>query len=245
LHQAERELVGLDKPDYAARLRRAFRGAEAVLAVNPEIAALVEPYCRRVEVVPSGFDPTRFPAPEFNHSSSSNLTRFIFAGLVDEPMKGFSILFESCRQLWSQRQDFELTVTADRSPEWDAPFIRCIGWQTQTDLPSAIRAADVLVFPTIAQEALGRTAVEAMGCGKPVVASRLGGLSWVVEQDVTGLLVTPGDPGDLAMKMGQLMDDGPSASRMGRAGREKFERDFPWPVIVERHYRPLLQSLTR
>lgn len=245
LHQAERAIAGFDDDDYTARLHRAYRGAEAVLVVNPEIAEIVRPFCQRVEVIPSGFDPQRFPEPEFQQSTDRSAlpTRFIFAGLVDEPMKGFSTLFKACEQLWAIRQDFELMVTSHRHPDWDAPFIRWIGWQTQSELPSAISAADVLVFPTIAQEALGRTAVEAMGCGRPVIASRLGGLPWVVEDEVTGLIVTSGDAFDLAEKMTRCLDDANLRQQMGRAGREKFQRDFPWPVILERHYLPLFRHL--
>lgn len=245
LHQAERLLAGFLDEDYPDRLRRAYRGAEAVLAVNPTIADLVRPFCRRVEVVPSGFDPRRFPPPDFSQdfAAAARPTRFLFAGLVDEPMKGFAILHEACRRLWQERQDFELVVTSDPRADWDAPFIRWIGWQSQRDLPAVIRAADVLLFPTLAQEALGRTAVEGMGCGKPVIASRLGGLPWVVDEGITGVLVNAGDPSDLAVKMAELLDQPELRLRMGGAGREKFEREFPWPVILERHYRPLLKQL--
>ena len=245
LHQAERTLAGFYDEDYAERLHRAYRAAEAVLVVNPDIAEVVRPFCQRVEVIPSGFDPQRFPEPELKDSATESAApiRFLFAGLVDEAMKGFSGLFEACRQLWCGRQDFELLVTSDPRAEWDAPFVRWIGWQSQTELPNAIRGADVLVFPTIAQEALGRTAVEAMGCGKPVIASRLGGLPWVVEDETTGLIVTPGDPMDLAEKMTRLMDDRSLRQRMGRAGREKFEAEFLWNVILEKHYQPLFGKL--
>ena len=242
LHQAERELARFHDGNYPQRLRRAFRGAEAILVVNPEIAELVRPFARRVEVVPSGFDPLRFPVPVATPDMGKNKShiRLIFAGLVDEPMKGFSVLADACEQLWRLRQDFELAVTCDARADWNAPFIRWIGWQSQSELPNAIREADVLIFPTVAQEALGRTAVEAMGCGKPVIASRLGGLQWVVDDGVTGLLVTPGDPIDLAEKIGQLLDDPLQRQKLGEAGRAKFERDFPWNVILDRHYVPLL-----
>jgi glycosyltransferase involved in cell wall biosynthesis len=212
------------------------------MVVNPFIADLVRPYSQNVHVVPSGFDQQRFNDLP-NPGQGIAKTRFIFAGLVDEPMKGFSVLFEACRQLWSIRQDFELLVTSDRRPECDAPFIRWIGWQSQQDLPRAISAAEVLVFGTIAQEALGRTVVEAMGCGRPVIASRLGGLEWVVDDGVTGLLVDWGDPGSLCDAMCKLIESPEERLRLGRNGRQTFERDFTWPVIIERHYRPLIDAI--
>src|SRR5262249_30355865 len=56
----------------------------------------------------------------------------------------------------------------------------------------------------------------------------------------TGLLCEPGDSDDLAAKLATLLDDRGLRERMGRAGRVRFEEHYAWPVIVERHYRPLL-----
>jgi glycosyltransferase involved in cell wall biosynthesis len=244
LHHAERDLAEVDDPSYRRRLHATYVQASAVLVVNPFIADLVRPYSQNVHVVPSGFDQQRFNDLP-NSGQDTAKTRFIFAGLVDEPMKGFSVLFEACCRLWNTRQDFELTVTSDSRADWDAPFIRWIGWQSQLDLPRAISAAEVLVFGTIAQEALGRTVVEAMGCGRPVIASRLGGLEWVVDEGVTGLLVNWGDPSSLCDAMYKLVESPEERLRLGHNGRAKFEREFTWPVIIERHYRPLIDAIVR
>jgi hypothetical protein len=120
------------------------------------------------------------------------------------------------------------------------PFTRYVGWLSQEELPRQLRAADVLVMPTVAQEALGRTAVEAMAAGRPVVASRIGGLPATVLDGATGLLCEPGDPADLAAKIEALLDDDDLRERLGRAGRRRFEEHFAWDVIIERHYKPLL-----
>jgi predicted O-methyltransferase YrrM len=168
----------------------------------------------------------------------------LFAGLVDERMKGFHVLHEAYRRLWQKRRDFALVATADPPGAGDK-FTRYVGWQSQGDLPRLFRAADVLVFPTIAQEALGRTAVEAMAAGLPVVASRIGGLPFTVADGATGLLCEPGDPDDLARKLETLLDDPELRARMGQAGRRWFEEHYAWPVIVDRHYRPILTRRDR
>jgi glycosyltransferase involved in cell wall biosynthesis len=192
-------------------------------------------------VLPSGFDPDRFPwttyrdLPESNHRP---LTLF-FAGLTQEVMKGFHVLREACRHLWSERQDFRLRITADAEPNADA-FCEFVGWQSQADLPQQLRQADIVVCPTIAEEALGRTAVEAMGAWRPVVASRIGGLPFTVLDEATGLLCRPGDPVDLARQLGRLLDDATLRERFGTAGRRRFDEVYAWPVILERGYRPLL-----
>jgi glycosyltransferase involved in cell wall biosynthesis len=159
--------------------------------------------------------------------------------LVEELMKGFAVLHEACARLWRKRQDFELVATGEPPGQVDA-FTRYVGWQSQEDLPRHLRAADVLVMPTVAQEALGRTAVEAMAVGRPVIASRLGGLPFTVVDGLTGLLCSPGDPDDLARKIERLLDDPELRQRLGLAGRRRFEEHYAWDVIIERHYRPLL-----
>ena len=56
---------------------------------------------------------------EEEEGESSAQPRFLFAGLVQEPIKGFDILHEACRRLWQKRQDFELVATADPAGQFD------------------------------------------------------------------------------------------------------------------------------
>jgi glycosyltransferase involved in cell wall biosynthesis len=242
LHKAERALSGAGTPGYAERLRRAFREAEAVLVVNPLTETLVDPFAERVHVVTAGMDPDRFPWPwphEEPRDRSANITRLFFAGLVEEWMKGYHILQQACELVWRRRQDFELVATGEPAGRINA-FTRYVGWLDQDTLPRHLRAADVLVMPTIAQEGLGRTAVEAMAVGRPVVASRIGGLPATVLDGVTGLLCEPGSAEDLASKIETLLDDAALRERLGQAGRRRFEEHYRWDVIIQRHYVPLL-----
>lgn len=86
-------------------------------------------------------------------------------------------------------------------------------------------ACEIIVLPSLS-EGLPMVALEAMALGKPVVASRVGGLPEAVEDGVTGLLVEPGDPSALAAAIGALLDDPDRARKMGEAGRARVERDF-------------------
>lgn len=244
LHQAERALAGVGTPEYHERLLRSLREAEAVFVVNPLHEAMLSPYTEQVRVVTAGMDPARFPwpAPEEPGRHADGKLSLFFAGLIEEAMKGFHVLHEACTTLWKKRQDFELVATGDPPGQVDA-FTRLVGWQSQEELPRQLRACDVLVMPTIAQEALGRTAVEAMAAGKPVIASRLGGLPFTVLDGATGLLCEPGNAADLARKIETLLDDPALRQRLGQAGRQRFEGHYAWPVIIERHYRPVLDRL--
>jgi glycosyltransferase involved in cell wall biosynthesis len=241
LHRAERDLSGFGTPAYHELLLRALANAEAVLVVNPLHEVMLGPYARQVRVVTSGMDPARFPNPwPDDPASRPRSARVVFfAGLVQEMIKGFDVLHEACARLWKHRQDFELVATGEPAVRVDA-FTRFVGWQSQPDLPRHLRASDIVAVPTIAQDALGRTAAEAMAAGRPVVASRLGGLPFTVIDGATGLLCEPNDPEDLASKIAILLDDPDLRERMGSAGRRRFDEHYSWQVIIDRHYRPLL-----
>lgn len=242
LHRWERELAGFGTTTYDRALRWAIAKAEAVLVVNPLIEAMVAPFARQVHVVPSGFDPARFPWPwpeSPSGSHSKERTVILFAGLIQEWMKGYHVLEAGCRQLAEVRDDFEVWVTEDPIGQRNK-FTRAIGWQSQEDLPGVLHQSDIVVFPTVAEEALGRTAVEAMAAARPVVASRIGGLPWTIPDGGTGLLFEPGNPNDLAEKLDRLLGDVELRQRLGANGRKRFEAEYTWDVILNRHYFPLL-----
>ena len=244
LHQAERQLAGVGTEHYDLTLRRAFLRAQAVLVVNPVTEAIVSPHACRVRVITAGMDPARFPwtdAPGPPRGKIPPAKRLLFAGLESELIKGYAVLHEACRLLWSQRQDFELVLTSDPPGRVDE-YTQRIGWLSQAELPLALREADICVVPAVAQEALGRTAVEAGAAGRPVVASHIGGLPFTVKDGKTGLLFEPGNPEDLAAKLTMLLDDPGLRQRLGTAGRRRFEREYSWDIIIEKHYRPLLTA---
>jgi len=247
LHQADRRLSAVGTAEYGQLLRRSLREAAAVLTLNPEVAQRFRPWASRVEVVTWGMDPARFPWPR-NRPALPNLvphpgvTRILFAGLTDEPIKGFHTLHSACEMLRRHRKDFELVVTRDPPGRIDE-FTISVGWKSQAELPDVYAACDICTVPTIAQDGLSRTSVEAMATGLPVVGSRLGGLPWSITDGVTGMLCTAGDPETWARALERLIDDPGLRSAMGQAGRRVFEERFTWERVIDTQYRPLLSAL--
>lgn len=101
-------------------------------------------------------------------------------------------------------------------------------------LASYYRGAALFVLPSLF-EPFGMTALEAMACSTPVVASRLGGIRNVIESGVNGLLVDPSDVEELASAMIRLLNEPTLAERIGRAGRETVRERFSWEAIARRH----------
>jgi glycosyltransferase involved in cell wall biosynthesis len=240
LHRLDRHLSGVEHPGYEAVLRRSFRAAEGVLVLNPLLAESWRPYCRRVEVVTWGMDPARFPEP--SAPPPGDQVRLLFAGVEGEWIKGYGVLRRAGELLWSRRRDFEIVLTAEPSDAGSPPlpFERRVGWQSQSSLARWYRETDITVVPTIAPDGLSRTSVEAMASGRPVVASRIGGLPYSVAEGFTGLLFRPGDAADLALQLERLLDSPELRRRYGSAGREEFQRRFTWPRVIESQYIPLL-----
>jgi glycosyltransferase involved in cell wall biosynthesis len=102
-------------------------------------------------------------------------------------------------------------------------------------------AADVVVT-TPWYEPFGLTPLEAQACGVPVVGSAVGGITYTVQEGVTGHLVPPRDPQALAERLGELLSQPERRAQMGRAARERVEREFTWPVVAHRTAQ-LYQSL--
>ena len=92
---------------------------------------------------------------------------------------------------------------------------------------------DILAHPA-EHESFGRTAVEAMAAGLPVVGVRDGGIGEVVEHEVTGLLARPNDAHELAAHIARLADNPEERLQMGRAGRKRAEALYSLQAHADR-----------
>jgi glycosyltransferase involved in cell wall biosynthesis len=105
------------------------------------------------------------------------------------------------------------------------------GWRKGQELIDAYRDAELVLVPSL-YEPFGIVALEAMACGKPVVASSTGGLAEIIEHGVTGFLSPPGDHLALAQHMASLLLNPALASAMGKAARQRA-LSFSWERAAE------------
>ena len=106
----------------------------------------------------------------------------------------------------------------------------------RADARALLNDADLFVLPSHA-EALPLVILEAMWAGKPVVATRVGGVSELVDPGVNGLLVAPGDPNALAAAVEEVLTDMERWREAGKAGRRKAEEFFREEVMQRQYLR--------
>lgn len=94
-------------------------------------------------------------------------------------------------------------------------------------LPLYYTAANVCVVPSH-YEPFGLVAIEAMGCGTPVVASNVGGLKFTVVPEETGLLVPPQDDDAFAIAIGRILSDQPWAQKLEERASDRVRQTFSW-----------------
>ncbi len=165
---------------------------------------------------------------------------------LDEPIKGLSVLLEAMGRLIRQARfrDLRAVIVGDGPA---APMLRerseRLGLARQVvftgirrDLPDILAVPDVYVQPSLS-EGFGIAIVEAMAAGRPVVATRVGGIPEVVLDGKTGRLVPPGDAAMLATAIQELLQDRQRALEFGTAGRHRAMERFGIESMVEQHAR--------
>lgn len=101
------------------------------------------------------------------------------------------------------------------------------------DLPDLLPQMDLVVVPSVVQEAFGRVVIEAQACGVPVIASEVGGIVDIIEDTRTGLLVRPNQPQALADAILRLLKDRKLARQLARQARTHVEERFDLQRMID------------
>ena len=112
--------------------------------------------------------------------------------------------------------------------------VHITGYIPDEHLVATYRQAEMFVLPSLF-EPFGMTALEAMACGRPVVASRLGGIREVVTSGESGLLVDPANADEFSSAMIRLLNDEQLSWRIGKQGRHIVRERYCWEAIAARH----------
>ena len=111
---------------------------------------------------------------------------------------------------------------------------RIMGYVPDNRLVPLYQNAELFVLPSIF-EPFGMTALEAMACERPVVASKFGGIRNVIKSGKNGLLVDPSDSVEFANAMIKIINDKTLAEKLGSEGSDTIHRFYSWEAIAGRH----------
>jgi len=219
-------------PFYYEYAKKSLSKCHALITYNSLCGRLLSPYNNNVFVIPGGVSILEFRIQNSEFRIQNGGIKKIFvSGRLRDSRKGLDVLLEAAKKLREKRDDFKIFATID-SP-FSEDYIVSMGWVDHQKIVEIYQDMDICVIPSLWEEPFGMVATEAMACGKPVVASKAGGLRDSVEDGVTGFHFPPGDAETLAEKINILLDDPSLREKMGRAGRERAERLFDWERIVD------------
>ncbi len=241
--------------------RELLHTVDRVVAATPrDLQQMVDLYdapAERIVVIPPGVDTELFhPIPRWNAKEwigSYNQKTVLFVGRID-PVKGLDNWFRAMRRVVEIEPSLRDRMCVcliggdldeDEDPNSElarldrlkdelgiADVVTFLGGRAQSALPYYYSSADLVVMPS-RYESFGLAALEAMACGTPVVASDVGGLSFVVRDGETGCLVPEGDVESLAQCILNLLVNPALRARMSERAVE-VAQDYAWPVIANR-----------
>jgi D-inositol-3-phosphate glycosyltransferase len=233
--------------------RQSVAVADRIVAASADeqshLVNLYQANPRLVEIIPCGvntklFRPLDRPAARDQLGLSGSFT-LLFVGRMD-PLKGADILLAAAAQLAPRIPELRVVVVGgDAAPESEETRVRELacrlglegivrfeGAVPQGQLPFYYSAADLCVVPSY-YESFGLVAVEALACGTPVVASRVGGLPVVVKSGENGLLVAERSPEAFAASIGTLYEDRERLAALAATARRSVGH-LNWNAIARR-----------
>jgi glycosyltransferase involved in cell wall biosynthesis len=206
----------------------------------------------KISIVPIGIEEpvgvtTCFLRENLNRKigiSSSASVVSIYGRLI--PMKGHDILIRALDILVSKKLDVHLLV-AGHSPD-NNPYVLYLQSMIRQlklsdrvhflgfvdNVNEVLSVSDVVVSASKEPETFGRTLIEAMALSKPVIATTTGAQTEIVRDGVTGYLVQPGCPEELASRLEELILSRELALRMGNAGRARYRSEYTLDVSIKR-----------
>lgn len=248
-----------------AKLARALASADRIVLnsefLRGELGRRFPRYRGKMLVNHLGADPDRFVS-RWGEGGLEKLEAFkagqglagkqlvLYAGRL-VPIKGVHLLLAAWRNVIRKHPDAVLLVagSAFYGSNRLTPYVRrlhrlgnrmprnvrFLSYVPHAALADWFQAADVAVVPSVGKEAFGLVNVEAMACGVPVVASRIGGIREIVTHGENGYLIPPSQLARrLPQLLSRLLSDGDLRRQLGEHGVERVRHAFTWARTAER-----------
>ena len=202
----------------------------------------------KLEVIPNGvnvddFNLSKEEIEKVKEKYELNETTVMFSGTVT-PRKGVEYLIKAAEILKENNVLFLIVGNTNLDREYANKLmeyakqrnlkVRFTGFVPYGDLKALYSACDIFVLPSF-EEGHGITLTEAMASGKPLIGTKVGGISAQIKDGWNGFLVEPGNEKQLAEKIRYLIDNPEERERMGENSRKLAREEFDWKKIAERY----------
>lgn len=160
--------------------------------------------------------------------------------------KGVFLLTEAAERLrkeYESKVEFWLVGGLDDHPgaitkeqldvACDGNYIKWLGYRT--DVKELLQQSHIVAFPSYYMEGLPKSLIEATAIGRPIITTQSIGCKDTVDDGVNGFLIPTKNVDALVEKLRLLIDDAALRQKMGKAAREKAEREFSLDVVIEKH----------
>lgn len=208
----------------------------------------------RVRLIPRSVDLERF---QFIDPVKKRTEEFN-VGIIGRftPIKGHLYFIKAMAKLYRSVPKLKIWIVGDAPlskqnyKEQIQVLIRRLGlWHctqflgTQRNIPEIMTNLDLLVLPTITQEAFGRVIIEAQASGVPVIAAKVGGIVDIIEDNNTGLLVPPGDDLSIAQAALKIFKDKNLAGNLAQAAFKNVQKKYNVELMIKSTFSVYEESL--
>jgi len=227
-----------------------FKKADKIIAVSNELAEDIKRQYKvpekKLVVIPNGIDVSKFkPMSVEDLREKLGLAGekvIVSVGAISK-QKGFHLLLKILPDILREYKNVRLIIVGT------GPYLQKLkgmavklgienhvifaGRVSDEELPKYYNLADVFAFPTLRMEGLPLVVPEAMACEKPVIASRIGGIPTVIENNKDGILIEPGNLKELKERIMEVLRDEELAKKLGKNARKKVVERFSLDRMVE------------
>ncbi len=200
----------------------------------------------KVDVIPNAIDPTKYQTSVDRGSVRQRYgvgygEKLILCVGRLVPQKGIEYFIRAIPSIAKRYPEAKFIIVgegwsrdileAEAQSSGHGKKIRFTGFASDQEVIYLMTSADVLVVPTV-YEPFGIVALEGMATGVPVVTSKVGGLSEVIEHDRTGLFVYPRSPESIAWGIDQVLSDPDHAKWLTENAKEKLHKAYSWEAVA-------------
>jgi len=196
----------------------------------------------KTSTIPFGVDTETFKPAQKNEQQKE--LEILYAGSL-YALKGIPFLMRAIAQARQNKINAKLTIAGEGAQKKTLialaralqieKHVKFEGFVPNSKMPTYYNRCDIFCFPTLG-EPFGKAVVEAMACGKPVIATNVGGTAEIIQNRQNGILVPPANSEAITAEIARLINDPQERRRIGKNARETIVEHFSWEKIAEKYH---------